>query len=423
MVRMPQSFRQRIRGGFTSALALALMAGGAAVLGSAATSAPAMAQAKPKYSKEFVKVYEPAAAIANSPTGDYASAKPQLPGIVAAVANNDDRYAAGSLVLLLGNKLADSALQRQGLELMLASGKVAPEQVGQFQYFVGNLAYAAKDWAAARTALQAGIAAGYTADNPEGLIAESYFNENNTTGGLAYLKQTIAARAASGTPAPEAWLLRGLKMAYEADLRDEALDWSTMLVKANPTERNWLQSLQVVGAAYDFQPQEQLDLLRLMLHTKALSTRSEYTNYIETVDPRIAPNEVSTVLSAAVAAGVMTTGDTYYGEVKRVVDQRLPGQAKEAADYAKEAAGAATGKPAENAGDIYFSMGNYAQAEAMYQLALQKGTADRNQTLTRLGMTQALQGKAQPARETLGQVSGNRAPVAKMWTAYVDSKA
>lgn len=423
MVRMPQSFRQRIRGGFTSAFALALVASGAAVVGTAATSAPAMAQAKPKYSKEFVKLYQPAAAIANSPTGDYASAKPQLPAIVAAIANDDDRHAAGSLVLLLGNKLSDSALQRQGLELMLASGKVAPEQVGQFQYFVGNLAYAAKDWAAARTALQAGIAAGYTNDNPEGLIAESYFNENNTAAGLGYLKQTIAARAAAGTPAPEGWLLRGLKMAYEGNLKDESVEWSTMLVKANPTDRNWLQALQVVGASYDFQPQEQLDLLRLMLHTNSLSTRNEFTNYIETIDPRIAPNEANAVLAAAVAAGVMTTTDTYYGEVKRVVDQRLPSQAKEAGDYAKEAATAATGKPAENAGDIYFSMGNYAQAEAMYQLAVQKGTADRNQTLTRLGMAQALQGKAQPARDSFGQVQGNRAPVAKMWIAYVDSKA
>src|SRR5690606_27106653 len=123
--------------------------------------------------------------------GDFASIKPQVPGLVSAAQTPDDRFAAGNLILQLGNKLSDPTLQRQGLELMVASGKADPAQLGQFQFFIGSLAYDAKDWAAARTALQAAMAAGYSEGEPEALIAESYFSEGLSAQGLDYLKGVI----------------------------------------------------------------------------------------------------------------------------------------------------------------------------------------------------------------------------------------
>jgi hypothetical protein len=59
----------------------------------------------------------------------------------------------------------------------------------------------------------------------------------------------------------------------------------------------------------------------------------------------------------------------------------------------------------------------------MFQLALEKGGVDRDRVLTRLGIAQANQGKGDAAKATLAQVSGARAPVARMWSAYVDSRA
>lgn len=405
-----------------SAFAMALALGGSAVVATALTAAPAMAQQGPKYSKEFVKVYKPLADIVNAEGADYASVKPQLPALMAAIKNEDDRNAAGNLVLILGNKLNDQSFQRQGLELMLASGKVAPERVGQFNFFVGNLAYAAKDYAAARKALEASAAAGYSEASPEALIAESYFQENQTQAGLDYLEGAMAKFKAAGKPVPEAWLLRGVKMAYEADLAPAATHWSALLVTANPTQKGWTQGLQVVGAVNDFEPQAQLDLLRLMLDTGALTTRSEYSMYAETADPRIMSGEVKRVLDAAVAAGVFTTTDDYYKEVKRVVDSRLASQATEAASYAKEARTAAKGNVAQNAGDIYLSMGDWAQAEAMYALAVEKGVPDTNVALTRLGIAQARQNKNAEAKASFAKVTGARAPIAEMWTAYVNTR-
>src|SRR6187402_3288998 len=155
MLRMSTSAR-RTATGFGSAFAMAIaLAGGAAVV-TAATAAPAAAQ-------------------------------------------RGRSNAARNLILTLGNKLKDAQLQRQGLEMMVASGKVDPAQLGQFQFFIGSLAYDARDWAAARTALQAAAAAGYAGEgNPEAMIAETYFGENQAVQGLDYLKGIVERKVAAG---------------------------------------------------------------------------------------------------------------------------------------------------------------------------------------------------------------------------------
>ncbi len=427
--RSPSARRTAVRG-LGSALALAIaLVGGAAVV-TAATAAPAAAQRSARSnapqnqnSDGFVAAYEPVAAIVNLATGDFAAAKPQIPGLVAAIQTPDDRYAAGNLILTLGNKLKDASLQRQGLELMVASGKTAPEQIAQYQFFIGSLAYDAHDWPAARTALEAAMAAGYSEGNPDAMIAETYFGENQAVQGLDYLKGVIERKVAAGQPVPESWYVRGLRVAYDARLGDKATEWSALLVRSAPNKANWQRALQVVNSLHELDPQGQLDLLRLMFATETMSERAEFVRYIEAADPRIMANEVSRVLDAGVQAGVFTTGEDYYSEVKRVVDERAPEDRKDAPGLASEARSAANGTAAQNAGDVYLSLGSWAEAEEMYALALQKGGIDRDRTLTRLGIVQAQQGKNAEASATFGQVSGVRAPVARMWTVYVESRA
>ena len=56
-------------------------------------------------------------------------------------------------------------------------------------------------------------------------------------------------------------------------------------------------------------------------------------------------------------------------------------------------------------------------------MALQKGVTDRDRALTRLGIAQAQQGKKAEARASFEQVGGTRTPVARMWTAFAESRA
>ena len=425
MLRMSLTARRAFRGRTATALAMALALAGGAVAGTAVTSAPAAAQQQPelKASKDFGKLYQPVAVVANGETGDFAAAKAQLPAIQAAVQTADDRYLAGNLTYVLGIKLKDRALQQQGMELMLASGKATAPAAAEMNYFLGEWAYDAQQWAKARQLLQAARAGGYTEGNAEGLTAESYFKEGQTDQGLAYLESLIQKHSAAGQTVPDAWVRRGLRVAYEAKNAAQIGKWSALLVEHNPTPENWQAALQVVGTAAT-EPQVELDLLRLMALTNSLKERGDFARYIEAADPRIMANEVAKVLDAGVQAGVFNSGDDYYSEVKRIVDERAPIDRREAPGLAAQARGASgTGRDAQNAGDVYLSLGSYAEAEEMYALALQKGGIDRDRILTRLGIAQVHQGKNAEAKATFGQVSGERTAVAQMWSAYVESRA
>lgn len=410
------SVRTRSRG-ILSRFAMAIALAGGAVVASSAVAPAAYAQ---DYSRDFVKAYQPVAEMVSGESPDFAAARAQFESVAAAVKNDDDRQAAGNLALQIGNQLSDQAFQRRGLEMMLASGKVAPEQVGQFQFFVGNLAFNAEDWAAARTALQAAIDAGYTENDPRGLLIESYFQEGNTKAGVDYTINAANALVEAGRPAPEQWLLRSLQAAYDEEMTSEALELSKVLILANPTQKNWVNGLQVVDALNQLDPQAKLDLLRLMRETDAMTRRAEFVRYIENADPRIMSNEVLPVLNAGVDAGHFATTDDYYVEVKSIVDTRA------SQDRANPDATASEGLSGDAidamaAGDVLWSIGNYAKAEELYKAALDKG-GDRATALTRLGMAQTKQGNYAAAVESFGQVEGERAPVAEMWATYARTK-
>lgn len=427
MRRMSPLVRRKSGRAYASALALALSLTGGAVVATAVTAAPALAQRQqqPKAgnSENFAKIYQPVATMVNTPGGDIAAAKAQIPGIIAAIETADDRLNAGNLVLVVGNKLSDKALQRQGLELMLQSGKSDPSQLGQLQYFIGSLAYDARDWAAARTAFQAAMAAGYTQDDPEPLIAESYFQEGQNQQGLTYLKGLVDKRITAGQTVPDNWLLRGLQVAYQAKLGEAATEWSALLVARRPTAENWSKALQVVHQLNAFDPKVQIDLFRLMALTNSLTDRYAYSAYVEAIDPRVMASEAARVLDAGLRAGVFNSGDSFYTETKRVADQRAAGERAEADDYATRARQAASGRDAKNAGDLYLGLEAYAQAEEMFKLAVEKGGVDRDEALIRLGIAQVQQGKLAEGRASFEQVSGVRAPLAQLWSAYAESRA
>jgi hypothetical protein len=424
MLRTSRPARGRNRAGIGSAFALAIALASATAATPALAQAPAaQAQANYKPSRGFGKVYEPIATIANAEAGDFAAARGKLPALIAAIENEDDRYLAGNVHFTLGLKLRDRALQQQGMELMLASGKATPQAAAEMNYYLGEWAYDAQQWARARQFLQAARAGGYTQGNAIGLTAESYFQEGQVQQGLAFLEGEIEQRRTAGQQPPEAWLRRGQSIAYEK--RDAALaaKWSALLASEYPTVDNWRRAWLIVEELHAPDPKARLDLFRLMTLTNAMNDRAGFGRYLDAVDPRIMATEAGRVLAAARTAGAFTEADPDYVRIKTVVDERAPGEPAEAARYAAEATRAANGRPAENAGDLYLALEDFAKAEEMFQLALTKGGIDRDAVLTRLGIAQARSGKYAEAKATFGQVAGTRASIAQLWTAYVDSKA
>ncbi len=418
MLRAFRPTRTKSIRGTVAGFALAIALAGGVAMGSAAlTSEAAYAQ----NSRGFAEAFQPVAEMVNAEPANYEGARAAIPTVVAAIENENDRQVAGNLILNIGNNLSDPALQRQGLEMMLESGLVAPEQVGQFNWFVGSLAFNAEDYPAARAAFNAAIAAGYSDPQADivALVAETYDRENNIQAAYETVMQAVSEAEAAGTAPRESWLLSTLQRTYDSDMNEQALATSEKLINHFPTQTNWVNTLQVINALYEFEPDVRVDLYRLMRLTNSLTQRPEFIRYIEDLDPRVMSNEVQDVLAAGLAAGEFEADDPYYTEVKGIADQRAPQDRNGIEGIVAEGENGDS-IDAMAAADVLYSLGDFARAEGMYRVALEKG-ADGNGANTRIGITQAEQGNYAAAIETFGMVDGVRSPIARMWAAYAAS--
>ncbi len=419
------------RTGSSLAFAIALAAGG--VLGVTALEAPAFAQKKkdkkaeaPKsnYSKGFIEAYKPLEDLSKAPAKDLAAISAGFPAMVAAVETEDDRFAAGNFIYSIGREASNRALQRQGVDMMLQSGKVPAANTGQYNFLAGQLAYQDEDWATARTRMMAAVEAGYVDNGPEAIVAETYFSEQNATGGLTYLANAINKRVASGQPVDESWIKRGIAIAYNNDLAADAGNFANLYVKYYPSVNSWGDAIAIQRNYANYDNQELLDLLRLADRTNSLRNERDFVDYIDAADARRLPGEVSRVVEAGISAGKLKASDVFVAEARSTAKGRLSADQADLPALVSDARKAgATALTATAAGDAFLSYGRAAEAEEMYTIALTKSGVDTQRVLNRLGIAQADQGKYAEAKATFAKIEGSRKQIAKLWTLYADQKS
>lgn len=413
------------------ALAIALASGGAMLVSPAFTDA-AHAQkkdkkkeeAKAQYSKEFLAAYKPLETALAAPGADIAALKPQLMALVSMAVSADEKQAAGGMIYNAGANAKDMALQLQGMELLLASGKVAVEQVGRYNFTAYQLANEQKNYAKARQYLQAAIDTNFSTEristaDLEITMAEIDFAEGKFAAGLDYLNKAIAHRKANGQPVDNAWYRRGITVAYSNQVVPQIYDLVVQWVGDYPTEDNWRDAVNLTRNLNNFEGPEALDLLRLARRVGALRDKQDYILYIEAADARRLPKEVKDLIDQAYAAGAVSKDDIYVADSLTTANGRIKTDMAELPVLEKDANAASAGlRTVFAAGDAFLSYGEYAKAAGFYQKTLGMAGVERNTALTRLGIAQIGAGDYAAAQATLAQVDGARAPIAKLWSAY-----
>lgn len=339
----------------------------------------------------------------------------------AASTTPDDKFIAGQLAVNLGGLASDKGMQRRGLQAMLESGRVTGADVGKYNFYIGGMAYDMRDFPGARAAFTNAIAAGYTENGVEALLADAYINDNQVAEGLRILQQ---ATAKQGAAAPEDWLRRGVVTAYKARSADYAVSFSSQLVNNYPSTENWALAVSVVRDLGKFQQQEQIDLLRLMERTKSYSEARDYIEYVQSADPRRLPGEALKIINSGIASGKLDPKDPFVTDAKTMATARIPADKASLVGLERDARAAnSTAATAMAAGDAYLSYDEDAKAAEMYQIALGKPGVDTARILTRLGIAQADTGRYAEAQATFAKVDGVRKPIAALWSAYAASKA
>lgn len=409
------------------ALGLALGSMGAGI----AVPQAAFAQEGPELSREFRGAIGPVQTALNAQRAEAgfeaASAEQkaamlsdELASLMAArgtISTPDDRLYWGQFVYGIGADSGDVALQRQGLGAMVESGQLTGERLAQVATAAGQLAYNADDYAAARTYLQQAVDTGLANQAVSGLIAESYWAEENAEAGFAAIDAAIERSTAASQTVPENWYQRALAIAFRGELMDPTRRYSLALIDAYPTDSNWKDVLVIERQFGNYERAELLDLLRLMSRANALRERIDFYEYFETAGTGRLPGEVNSMIDAGIAAGALTESEV--AEIREEVVGRIDEDRASLPTLSAEArAAGATPGFIINTGDAFLSYGMAAEAEEMFRLALERPGVDTELAMTRLGIALADQGRHDEAAEVFAQVEGVRAQIAKLWETY-----
>lgn len=424
----------------TSSLALAIaLATGSAVVATAVIPAEASAQRNRDrkkdqesdgggYSDAFRAAYPPLQAAIDDQASDIASMTAQFEALLPLLNTPDEKLGGGSLVYNAGVRAGSQPLQLAGLQNMLASGKVAPEQVGRYNFIAYQLANALKDMAAARSYLQGAIDANFSTPeigraDLQIALAENYFASGEHQNGFDYLTNAIAARKANGEEVEERWYRRGVTVAYNEKVEPMIYDMLGLWLADFDSSANWLDAVNIARNLNSFADGEILDLFRLSRRVDALKEASDFDYYVDAADARRLPKEVSDVIKEGKAAGVITSQNLFITEALETAESRIAQDRADLPALERDAASAnATVRTVSAAGDTFLSYGDYAKAKRFYEKALGMPGADTNETLTRLGIAQVGLGEYAAARETFGKVTGSRDPIARLWTIYATQR-
>lgn len=407
----------------TFALGMALALGTTAIVG----TNPALAQKKDKKAAgqkyDLSKPVREAVSAAQTAlaAGDNATTAAKLAEARAAATTGDDKFVTGSVEYELARKTNDTKAQSAAVELMLSSGKVGADQLGQFNTVVGQLAYQANDFQKAERYLQAAVDAGAPDSNVFALLVETKQKLGKTPEALQTLQAGIDKQKAAGQTVPKDWYGRGIAIGYAAKLPQQTEKLTQEWLMAYPGDpSNWRDSLITWRDLNKVDAETELDVYRLMRSAGALKGQADYMEYVNATYLRN-PGEAKAVLDEGVKAGFVNTASSQNArEINTIVSGKV---SADRASLPKAPAASATGKALMNFGDAYLGYADWANAATFYKAAIAKGGIDANVANIRLGQALARSGDKAGAKAAFAAVTGPRAGLARYWTIWVDQQA
>jgi len=380
------------------------------------------------YSTEFREAYVPLDELLKSENPDLTGLSAKLVSLASLLNTNDEKFAGGNLIFNGAIRLQEPPLQLRGMELMIESGNLPPENIGRFNFIGYQLANQLGEFPKSRTFLQAAIDNNFTtsditASSLRVAMMESFFAGGEYDAGFTYLRDAIQTQKAQGLAVDETWYRRGLTVAYENEISPTVYQIATMWLSDYPSETNWRDAINIARNLNDFQPAEILDLFRLSRSAGALADAADYDYYVEVADARRLPSEVKGVIEEGQAAGVVVDSNLYLSEALSMANSRIAADRADLPALERDAMSGSAGlRTVVAAGDAFLSYGEFAKAAQFYQRSLTMPGVDTNEELMRLAIAQVGLGDYGAARQSLSQVSGARAPIAMLWTAFANQQ-
>lgn len=387
----------------------------------AAPAAPAGDEAKqPKVSKDAHKDIVALQTAVNAK--DAAAISTALAAAQAKAKSSDDRYVIGKLQLKAAVDANDTAAMQQAISAVISSGFAQPSELLPLYTSLGKLQYNAKAFDQASASLEQALRLDPGNVDAMVVLAESRNSQGRAAEGVTLIQKAIATELAAGRKPEENWYKRAVKLAYDAKLpttTDVALQWAT----AFPTASNWREVIRLYQIGSQADDADLIDSMRLARAAGALQGESDYFRYTNALVSKGYAGEAKAVLEEGFASKAIDKSRATFSQLYTLASSRSQGDRASLGASATAAKAAADAKRAMTTADAYLGYGDYAEAAALYRVALTKNGVDKDLANLRLGMALAGAGDKAGATAALNAAGGAQSAVAKLWLTYLATKS
>ena len=388
----------------------------------------APAAPKRNYSKPFIAAYMPVANMLNK-TKDAVAAKAAFSTVVAAIGNDDDRYEAGILAINIGAPLKDLAFQEQGIDLLIGSATTPVDLKKEYTFRKGAIAYDGKRFADAEKYMLDAYNIGYRANNIEYLVSNAMSQQTKDADAIAWIGKAIESSKAAGAVS-KAYVIRAASLSAKMKNYTAASNFYKELVITENNPDYWHDALAFFDRSRDFNPEESLDILRLMRATNGLRFQQEYAAYLDSlsyIGVRY-PAEAVSVLDEGFDKGVISRNNVTFSERYNEAKSRLAEDTRTLPGTIAPAKASSKPMLASLTADSFFSHKDYKTAKDLYESALSKGAVldkdggdQTDRTRFRLAMSKAMLGDYAGAKADFAMINNpNRKAIAEYWNMYID---
>ena len=388
----------------------------------------APAAPKRNYSKPFIAAYMPVANMLNK-TKDAVAAKAAFSTVVAAIGNDDDRYEAGILAINIGAPLKDLAFQEQGIDLLIGSATTPVDLKKEYTFRKGAIAYDGKRFADAEKYMLDAYNIGYRANNIEYLVSNAMSQQNKDADAIAWIGKAIESSKAAGAVS-KAYVIRAANLSAKMKNYTAASNFYKELVITENNPDYWHDALAFFDRSRDFNPEESLDILRLMRATNGLRFQQEYAAYLDSlsyIGVRY-PAEAVSVLDEGFDKGVISRNNVTFNERYNEAKARLAEDTRTLPGTIAPAKASPKPMLSSLTADSFFSHKDYKTAKDLYESALSKGAVldkdggdQTDRTRFRLAMSKAMLGDYAGAKADFAMINNpNRKAIAEYWNMYID---
>jgi tetratricopeptide (TPR) repeat protein len=390
----------------------------------------APAAPKRNYSKPFIAAFSAVVDILNKKK-DPEGAKAEFPKVLAAIANDDDRYEAGVLAINIGAGVKDLAMQEQGIDLLLASTTTPANLKTEYTFRKAAFAYDSKNFVNAEKLMIDAYNMGHRGNTIELLISNAMSQQNKDAEAITWLAKAIEADKVAGK-VNKAYFVRAAILSAKSKNYVGAANWYKQLLATENNADYWHDALAFFDRSLTLNPEESLDVMRLMRVTNALRFQQEYAQYLDSlsyVGVRY-PAEAVSVLEEGFEKGVISRNNVTFSEKYNEAKTRLVEDTATLAGTVAPAKANAKGMLASLTGDSFFSHKKYETAKELYESALSKapildkeGRDQTDRTRFRLAMSKVMLRDYAGAASDFAMVTGaNRKAISEYWVMYIDQQ-